>query len=222
MYSAYEYVVGFIYGPEDEEPEPVPHEEADSLDGSVKDGASAEAINPPMVIRKSTTAGFKPSQTFKAIPSMIIKAPEPEDNYDSSVIAVMLTPTGLILASFGSIITLLAFTTLVGFESERSVAVAYYGYPVKMLGPLLIILGVVTLLIAAVMFMCTPRQRHLPMLYPQVDEDAETDKVRVSSSKRRVSMARVQPSTTTSASQQRKSVAPDSQMAVFRASTAVV
>ena len=222
MYSAYEYVVSFIYGPEDE-PEPVPHEETDSLDGSVTDGISAEIVNPSMIIRKSTTAGFRPSQSFKAIPSMVIKAPEPEDNYDSSVIAVILTPTGLIFATFGSIITLLAYTTLVGFESDRSIAAAYYGYPVRLLGPLLIICGVAILLIAAVVFMCTPRQHQIPMVYPKVDDDVEMDgKLRGSSSKRRVSTAKVQPSSTASASQNRKSIVPNSQMTVIRSTTAVV
>ena len=223
MFSAYEYVVGFIYGNEEEaEPEPVAQEETDSLDGSITEGIPTEAINPSMVIRKSTTDGFRPSHAFKAVPSMVIKAPEPDDNYDSSVIAVMLTPAGLILASFGSIMTLLAYTTLVGFESHQSVAEGIYGYPVRFLGPLLIICGVVTLLLAGVVFMCTPRQRDVPMLYPQLDEDAEVDnQLRVSSSRRRVSLAKVEPSPAPSASRDRRSIAPGSQMAMFRSATAV-
>ena len=223
MLSAYEYVVGFIYGTEEQpEPEPQKEEETDSLDGSITEATSTEAINPSMVIRKSTTAGFRPSQTFKAVPSMIIKAAEPEDNYDSSVIAVMLTPAGLILASFGSIMTLLAYTTLVGFESNQSVAEGIYGYPVRVLGPLLIICGVAILLIAGVVFMCTPRQRDVPMLYPQLDEDVEVDnQLRVSGSRRRVSLAKVEPSPAPSASRQRKSIVPGSQMAVLRSATAV-
>ena len=225
MLSAYEYVVGFIYGTEEEEepaPEPVPQDDKDSFDGSITEGISTEAINPSMVIRKSTTAGFRPSHSFKAVPSMIIKAPEPEDNYDSSVIAIMLTPTGLILASFGSIMTLLAYTTLVGFESKQSVAEGFYGYPVQFLGPLLIICGVVTLLLAGVVYVCTPRQRDVPMLYPQLDEDTEVDnQLRVSGSRRRVSLAKVEPSPAPSASRERKSIVPGSQMAVLRSATAV-
>ncbi|KAF0288840.1 hypothetical protein FJT64_001369 [Amphibalanus amphitrite] len=133
----------------------------------------------------------------------------------------MLTPTGLIFATFGSIITLLAYTTLVGFESDRSIAVGYYGYPVKLLGPLLIICGVVTLLIAAVVYMCTPKQHNVPMVYPKVDEEIDGT-VRVSSSKRRVSAARVQPSSTASASQPRKSLIPEAQAPVLRSTTALV
>lgn len=225
MYYAYEYVVGILWGEEEAEPEPLSEDEEDSLDGSIAGIPSIANIQSNLVIRKSTIGGLKPQQSFRAVPSMIIKPPEPQDNYDASVIAVVLTPAGLILSVFGSIITLLAYTTITGFKTEESIAHTHYGFPVKTGGPLLIVLGIAILVMALVVYMCTPRQRNVPMLYPQVDdEEEEAGQVRVASS-RRISVvpvgSKVTPSTSGGVPVQPVILSSGSKVAVMR-STPVV
>ena len=186
MSWAYEYVVGFVWTGKEGEQAPdhtanTDKDDDDSLDEAEAAGSapsknsSLEALDKPsLVIRKSTTAGFKSTHSFKAVPSMIIKEPEPQDNYDASVIAVILAPIGAILVAFGFTSTLLAYVpAITGIPYEDSVAVSHYGFPVKIGGPALLILGALMLLLALVVLLCTPHQRHVPMLYLQPEEEGE-------------------------------------------------
>lgn len=187
MAALYEYVIGIIWGEEEEEVVAPPEEEADSLDDSLSATQCDAAMGSTsrMVIRKPSGPGS--TQSFKAIPSMVIKEPEPKDHYDARVISIILAPAGVILGLLGCIMTVLAYTSLAGFPYEESAAFARYDYNVKLLGPLLVGIAVCCELMGFTVVLCTPHHGRNPMIYPQKDED-DAPNMR-SHSSRRVSIA---------------------------------